>query len=105
MIAHPGYNDNTLEDDIALIKTKTPFEWTEAVKPVCLPAQNTRPDDRINRETFPKTNDEQSNDPVCAVSGYGTTGTNSDDTIHDSYLMTQFQAKTIQMKIKIDFCI
>ena len=74
MVEHPGYHDKTLDNDIALIKTAEPFEWTEAVKPICFPAQNTRPDDRINRESFPTTNAEQENDPVCAVTGYGTTG-------------------------------
>lgn len=75
-IDHPGYNGQTLKNDIALIKTATPFEWSDAVKPVCFPSQNTRPDDRINRQTFPSENSEQFNDPICAVTGYGTTGPN-----------------------------
>ena len=63
-----------MKNDIALIKTATPFVWSEAVKPVCLPEKNTRPDDRIDRESFPTRNTEQANDPMCAVTGYGTTG-------------------------------
>ena len=63
-----------MNDDIALIKTATPFAWSYAVKPVCLPSPYIRPDDFISRQTFPMTNAEQLNDPICAISGFGRTG-------------------------------
>ena len=71
---HPLYDDYYLENDISLLKTNTPFIWSDAVKPVCLPSLNTRPDDRITRQSFPNYNHQQRSDPICAIAGFGSIG-------------------------------
>ena len=35
-----GYNSLTLLNDIALIKLKSPLNFTDSVQPACLPTQN-----------------------------------------------------------------
>ncbi|XP_051948416.1 coagulation factor XI-like [Xyrauchen texanus] len=36
VIMHPGYDGSTLENDIALLKLKTPITFTDRIAPVCL---------------------------------------------------------------------
>ena len=38
VINHPGYNDDTYENDISLIQLSTPLTMTSAVKTICLPS-------------------------------------------------------------------
>lgn len=54
---HPTYNSNTMENDIALLRTDPIIDFTEHVIPVCLP---TKP--FIEYE-----------DDIVLVSGYGHT--------------------------------
>jgi len=35
---HPGYNGNTLVNDVALIRLATPLDWGTTIQPVCLPS-------------------------------------------------------------------
>ena len=44
------------------------------MQPICLPTKNFRPDDGIKRQSFPVSNNEQENDPICAIAGYGAQG-------------------------------
>ncbi len=37
LIKHSDFNEATLENDIALIRVKTPFVFTDDVRPVCPP--------------------------------------------------------------------
>lgn len=39
IIQHPGFNFQFLDDDIAIMKTTTPIEINDYVRPICLPAQ------------------------------------------------------------------
>ncbi|XP_051519860.1 coagulation factor XI-like [Myxocyprinus asiaticus] len=36
VITHPGYDDSTLENDITLLKLKTPITFSDHIAPVCL---------------------------------------------------------------------
>uniref|UniRef100_A0A1I8PGD9 Peptidase S1 domain-containing protein n=1 Tax=Stomoxys calcitrans TaxID=35570 RepID=A0A1I8PGD9_STOCA len=46
IIQHPSYSSRpTINNDIALLRTTTPIEWTRGVGPMCLPPQFTSPDD------------------------------------------------------------
>ena len=36
-ISHPQYNEDTINNDIALIKLRTPVQFSDRIKPVCLP--------------------------------------------------------------------
>ena len=38
-INHPRYNENTLDNDIALIKLRTPVRFSNRISPVCLPTR------------------------------------------------------------------
>merc|ERR1712112_682761 len=38
IIGHPDYSAATISNDACLLKMKEPFEWTEFVKPIALPA-------------------------------------------------------------------
>jgi len=40
IILHPGYNPNTLVNDIALIRLATPLTYGTTIQPVCLPADD-----------------------------------------------------------------
>ena len=70
---HPSYESYDLENDISLLLTTEQFIWTDAVKPVCLPSSNLRPDDHITRDESPSYNHQQVDDPICAISGFGST--------------------------------
>ncbi|KAH3869477.1 plasma kallikrein-like [Dreissena polymorpha] len=37
VVLHPGYNDTSLENDIALIITVEPMQWNDFTRPGCLP--------------------------------------------------------------------
>ncbi|XP_037927490.1 phenoloxidase-activating factor 2-like [Teleopsis dalmanni] len=40
IIVHEQFNKGSLYNDIALLITKTPFDWEENIRPVCLPTAN-----------------------------------------------------------------
>ena len=70
---HPSYDGWEYENDISLLQTTEPFLLTDAVKPVCLPSYDLHPDNHITREDFPSFNEQQVDDPICAISGFGNT--------------------------------
>ena len=37
-ITHPKYNENSIDNDFAIIKLLTPVTFTDRVKPICLPS-------------------------------------------------------------------
>ena len=57
------------ENDISLLKLKTPIDFSPGVQPIQLP----RPTFRSDRDSPQRTdNFSQINGPVCLISGYGT---------------------------------
>jgi secreted trypsin-like serine protease len=40
VIVHPNYNEDTLEDDIALLKLNVPVPFTSYINPICLPTSD-----------------------------------------------------------------
>ena len=65
-----AWNSNRgLENDISLLKLKTPIDFSPGVQPIQLP----RPTFRSDRDSPQRTdNFSQINGPVCLISGYGT---------------------------------
>jgi trypsin len=60
VMKHPGYNSNTMDNDIALVKVSTPFNLGGCVGAVCLPTDDVAPDSR------------------CWISGWGTLSSGGD---------------------------
>lgn len=46
LITHPGYNANTIENDIAILRLVTPIEFNSLVQPIALPEVNTGADEQ-----------------------------------------------------------
>ena len=42
LFIHPKYSDETIENDIALVKLSAPVAFTDEVSPICLPTRETR---------------------------------------------------------------
>lgn len=40
IILHPNYKSRQLKDDIALIRLDGEVEWSDRIKPACLPSRN-----------------------------------------------------------------
>lgn len=59
IIVHEGYNGmaGNLQDDIALIKLRTPLTWSDKVRPICLPDYDI--------------SDSGSGSKACMISGWG----------------------------------
>ncbi|KAJ8416285.1 hypothetical protein AAFF_G00383070 [Aldrovandia affinis] len=55
IIFHPGYNDSSLDYDVALVQLDAPLSFNDRVQPVCLPS---------DRQEVPPPH-------VCTVSGWG----------------------------------
>ncbi|XP_068096984.1 transmembrane protease serine 13 [Hyperolius riggenbachi] len=64
IIRHENYNAESDDYDVALMKIKTPFEYSAAIQPACLPMTN---------QVF-------SPNTKCWISGFGKTVATSDDT-------------------------
>lgn len=37
---HPQYNPNTITNDVALLRLESPIQFTDKIRPVCLPNKN-----------------------------------------------------------------
>jgi ElaB/YqjD/DUF883 family membrane-anchored ribosome-binding protein len=57
IIQHPNFNQNDFDNDISLLKLKSPFTYTEKIQPICVPTSNLY----YMNEAI-----------TCFVSGYGT---------------------------------
>ena len=57
---HDSYHKRVIYADIALLKMRYPWKFTDFVKPVCLPSQKFDPED----------------DAICAIAGWGSTDGN-----------------------------
>ena len=44
VIIHENYNTNTIDNDIAILKLKTPLKFNDNVRPACLPQDNFVPE-------------------------------------------------------------
>ena len=44
IIIHENYNTNTIDNDIAILKLKTPLIFNDDVQPACLPHSNFAPE-------------------------------------------------------------
>ena len=67
IIAHPEYDHETVDYDIALIKLQSPAKLNDYVTPACLPSNT----DNLNQTFPPGLN--------CEVSGWGSINPNIDD--------------------------
>lgn len=68
IVLHPNYKSRQLKDDIALIRLDGEVEWSERVKPACLPSPN--------KETF--------SGMLASVAGWGWT----DEIKNGNYLLS-----------------
>ena len=46
-IDHPDYNDNTFDNDFAIIKLASPVTFSDRVSPICLPSTSTNYDNKV----------------------------------------------------------
>ncbi|CAF2143492.1 unnamed protein product [Rotaria magnacalcarata] len=44
---HPGYNSDTIKNDLALVRLAEPVEFNENVQPACLPGPDPKPDSEV----------------------------------------------------------
>ncbi|XP_078594199.1 serine proteinase stubble-like [Branchiostoma floridae x Branchiostoma japonicum] len=47
IIVHPDYNDDTYENDIALLKLDSPVSLNDYVQPICLPKRDFNPEGKV----------------------------------------------------------
>jgi len=57
VIPHPDYRDDVLHNDIGLLRLTSPVEYTDTIRPICLPPSN------VNLDQF----------KVCVDTGFGRT--------------------------------
>ena len=64
---HEAYNDNTLTNDIALLRLAHPVEWTDNIRPICLT--------RAEAEAFHSSQGDNLENLNCVITGWGVTET------------------------------
>merc|ERR1712048_54839 len=64
IIPHDGWDAETLENDIAMLKLRTPIKFTRTVQPACLPT---------SQEDAPVVDPEKNQNFKCYISGWGKT--------------------------------
>ena len=78
IIEHPNWNRNTLQADIAILILSTTMEYSNGVRPACIPPADFSADRDSPNMT---TSEEQKRGPVCVISGYGDTQGTGDQTV------------------------
>ena len=69
MIMHPHYNENTMDNDIAIIKLASPVAYTDKIQPVCINRQDDLTGITISTEAAKKTH-KQPKLRINAISQY-----------------------------------
>ena len=62
IISHPDFSLKTLQFDISILEINGQFQWTDYVRPVCIPSPQFKAEDRA----------------VCMLAGWGNTDEGND---------------------------